>query len=1054
MCRLDYFIISNDLVNIVNKSEIKPSFKSDHSLACITLNFESIERGPGIFKLNNSLLLDTEYKALIIQSINEIRLLNTDANPLVRWELIKSTIRNETLKFSKYKKKQKTEQINNLVIDIEKLETKVAHRFDEDINRNLELKKAELEQLYNENINGIITRIKSYRIENSEKNIKLLKQLETRNAEKKLINNLNVNGKIISNQNEILNEQKNYYENLYNEKKQNDSEYNFYDENKITKLSENEKLLCEGIITEKECTDAIREMKNGKSPGSDGINVEFYKIFWNHIKKDVIESMNYSFENNVLSQLQAQSLITLIPKPNKDLSFLSNWRPISLLNVDYKILTKVIANRIKLVLNNLIDSSQTGFIKGRYIGENIRLIYDVIEYAEKHNKAGILFFADFEKAFDSLNHKFIFKTLDLFNFGPNLKSWVSLIYKNPTSCILYNGFLSDSFSIKRGVRQGCPLSPYIFILSIELLSIAIRKNKNIKGFKIFDIEVKNSMFADDATVLLDGSNDSFRGMLYIFEQFSLISGLKLNYDKCTALRIGSLRNQHDLIYSRKKHGNISWTSESVKTLGVIFHPLTNEILKLNYDNRLNQFQKDINRWKGRHLTTIGNISILKSLIIPKLTFLLSVLPNPSNQVIKTITQKSYEFIWSSKRDKVKRDIVIQEYKNGGLNMIDLPIFLNSIKSNWIKRIINETNKGLWKEILKKHLKQLGGISLFKYNINTKDITNLKIESKFIFDILVSWSSINFNENPKNISEQILWQNSKIKNNNCLLYFKSWTIQNINYIKDIYISTTNKFKTFNQLKLEYNISDSEFLNYHRLIKAIPIEWKRKLNNNIMHDITISDEINIYEVLEKTKSRNLNTKLTKIQKEKRLASRNEKTKSQQKWENLLPENCFNWKEIYPSAFFICNDNTLQNFYYNFVHRNIATNKFLFKCKLVESSLCDFCNMEVDSIEHLFWSCQKTQIFWNELFKWLIEIGVDITQDKFLAFFHSKNKITSYILLFAKYYIYKCKTKKKVPNNVIFKLKLYNRISLEKYRALQNDCLDVFNTEWSNFLVALNI
>jgi hypothetical protein len=124
------------------------------------------------------------------------------------------------------------------------------------------------------------------------------------------------------------------------------------------------------------------------------MSIEFYKIFWNYLKDDLISGLNFSSEINCLSQLQAQGLITLNRKPNKDLPKLSNWRPISLLNVDYKILTKVIANRIKRLLNTLIDNSQTGFIKGRYIGENIRLLYDAMEYADK---PGLLFFGDFEK---------------------------------------------------------------------------------------------------------------------------------------------------------------------------------------------------------------------------------------------------------------------------------------------------------------------------------------------------------------------------------------------------------------------------------------------------------------------------------------------------------------------------------------------------------------------------------------------------------------------------------------------------------------------------------
>ena len=121
-------------------------------------------------------------------------------------------------------------------------------------------------------------------------------------------------------------------------------------------------------------------MKNNKSPGSDGLTVEFYKLFWGTIKNYYLDSINYSFQTGQLTTLQRQGVISLIPKPNKDLLYLSNWRPISLLNVDYKIATKVISNRIKQVLPSIISFDQTGFMKNRYIGENVRTIFDIIEY--------------------------------------------------------------------------------------------------------------------------------------------------------------------------------------------------------------------------------------------------------------------------------------------------------------------------------------------------------------------------------------------------------------------------------------------------------------------------------------------------------------------------------------------------------------------------------------------------------------------------------------------------------------------------------------------------
>ena len=163
-------------------------------------------------------------------------------------------------------------------------------------------------------------------------------------------------------------------------------------------------------------------MKNQKSPGTDGITVEFYKLFWNNVKEFYVNSINYSFQTGSLTELQKQSIITIIPKQNKDLTSLDSWRPISLLNVDYKIATKVIANRVKHVITKIIHNSQTGFIKRRYIGENIRLLFEIIDNAEEENKPGLIFFTDFEKAFDSIDHTY--------EVCPS-KSWTLQIYQKP-----------------------------------------------------------------------------------------------------------------------------------------------------------------------------------------------------------------------------------------------------------------------------------------------------------------------------------------------------------------------------------------------------------------------------------------------------------------------------------------------------------------------------------------------------------------------------------------------------------------------------------------------
>ena len=143
-------------------------------------------------------------------------------------------------------------------------------------------------------------------------------------------------------------------------------------------LNENDRNSCEGPVTLGECAFVLNSMKNRKSPGSDGFPAEFYKFLWPDIGVMLLRSIRYSFDNGALSNFQNQGIITCIPKDSRDRRYLKNWRPITLLNVDYKIASGVIANRIKNVLPNIISETQTGFLKNRFIGENTRILFDII----------------------------------------------------------------------------------------------------------------------------------------------------------------------------------------------------------------------------------------------------------------------------------------------------------------------------------------------------------------------------------------------------------------------------------------------------------------------------------------------------------------------------------------------------------------------------------------------------------------------------------------------------------------------------------------------------
>ena len=218
---------------------------------------------------------------------------------------------------------------------------------------------------------------------------------------------MNEEGKEVTETSDVLKCQTNFYKELYKEVEIDDSKsiHSILGDNE-SKLSDKESQELEGEITYTELTSALRNMNNNKSPGLDGFTVEFFKFFWVDIGQFTLRSLNFGYRTGSLSITQKQGIITCIPKPNKPRINLKKWRPISLLNVTYKLVSAVISNRLKTVLDKVIHENQKGFIAGRFLGENVRLIYDVLFESKKQNIPGLLLSIDFEKAFDTVSWKF------------------------------------------------------------------------------------------------------------------------------------------------------------------------------------------------------------------------------------------------------------------------------------------------------------------------------------------------------------------------------------------------------------------------------------------------------------------------------------------------------------------------------------------------------------------------------------------------------------------------------------------------------------------------
>ena len=555
MGRLDFFLVSDDIASLNIKTDITSGYRTDHNIITMALNLNnSNTRGRGFFKLNTTLLKDQEYINIIKECIfeNVQRYAkpnqNLDNYSIVEFEIsdrlfldtLKMEIRRESIKYSAKKKREKNKTEEILKLEIEHLEENINEHNTNIILESLNIKKNMLEEFRKEKIKGMCLRAQLDWHEFGEKPTTFFCGLEKSKYIAKTIYKLEIDNKLITDQTEILQETKKYYTNLYSSKLNgNENEDVFLETNDLKQLNIEQQTKCEGLVNLNEMKEVLVNTKNNKSPGPDGIPMEFYKMFFNDINSFLIRSMNEAYRSGSLSITQKQGVITCLPKGDKPKQYLKNWRPINLLNCDYKLLSGVLSNRVKKILPDIIGIDQKGFIKDRYIGENTRLMYDVMEYLKSKKKVGLLLLIDFEKAFDSIEHTFIRKTLKKFNFGPDYIRWFDVIYNDVQSCVINNGHFSTFFNVTRGCRQGDPWSPYLFLLAAEPLAKAILKNINIKGINIGGEEYKIGQYADDTFILLDGDEQSLRLTVNTLNAFRQCSGLKINLEKTSAVWLGS-----------------------------------------------------------------------------------------------------------------------------------------------------------------------------------------------------------------------------------------------------------------------------------------------------------------------------------------------------------------------------------------------------------------------------------------------------------------------------------------------------------------------------------
>ena len=1065
--RLDYFCVSSDFEAFVVTSDIGISYRSDHSPVSIELKFINQVRGQGTWKFNNSLLKYPDFVDNVKQLIRDVTFeyevdSNEDPEEIDKrfvidyqlfWETVKMKIRGLAISCASFHKKRRDIEEQKLLKKLGNLNEQFLQDDSENIRNDIEQCERELKCHREEKIKGIMVRAKAKWQVEGERNSKFFCNLEKKHYTEKTISRVMTDdNQIIQDPKQILEEQKLFYEKLY---KTSGSEFEnihkelFLDDTNpfISKPIQEEIDSCEGNITVEECLLVLKNMKNFKSPGLDGFTVEFYKFFWNDIKYPLVRCLNEGLLKERLSVSQRQGIITCLPKDGKVKHFLKNWRPITLLCVDYKLASACIANRLKPVLQNIISHTQKGFLKGRFMGECIRLIYDLLDKLEDDDIPGLLLLIDFEKAFDTVEWPFLQKTLDFYGFGPTLCRWIRAFYTDITSAVVNNGHMSKFFDLGRGVRQGDPLSPYLFILVLELLSSALKYDPLVSGVTIEGSEYLLSQYADDSTLILNEESTSLERALDIFGHFSVCAGLRVNLDKTEAIWVGSRKGCNINLLPDKQ---LAWNfTGKFKILGVLFDIMNNDMTKHNFTCKLEKVRNILNSWCGRDLTYIGRTIVIKTLAMPVLVQILTVLPNPPVPILKDIQNIFYKFLWENKPDKIKRNVIINEYEEGGLKFPCIEAFGKALKMTWLQKVLDPLNHSPWKTLLFNSIDKYGGDKILFMNKEGLEYVSRRL-NPFWRDILQNFAEISQNQDLEGMGEwaeeqvlkQPIWLNKHITYNGNLFIRKEYCANNIFFVNDLV--GHNSLLSYEEFKNKYHYVDTNFLEYYGITCALPPQWKRVITGLKLDEIT-------------------NELISRLKKDKKPCKYFRKIftdnisetpeRVQLKWEFDLEENFDNWNYLHSLTFRVTKNTKLQNFQFRLVHRILGTNSFLYKCKIKETELCTFCNEAKETFLHLFYECFCTKNIWLGLIEFLNKCGYEIQNisAKEVIFddvdILDQYNTVNHIILLAKYYIYRCRCTNTIPTikGLLEYLKYYIRIEKISADYVSPSQKDRFIEKW---------
>ncbi|TPX38420.1 hypothetical protein SeLEV6574_g07795 [Synchytrium endobioticum] len=443
-------------------------------------------------------------------------------------------------------------------------------------------------------------------------------------------------------------------------------------------------------ISEKEINYALKQLKNGKAPGPDGITTELYKKVPTIVTKILLPIFNQILRlQDEWERENITSIIVLIEKKG-DLTSLKNYRPISLLNCDYKLFSKILSIRLATILSERIGPDQHAFLPGRQIKDSIMETQLIAECINRSNKEGVIAFLDQEKAYDRVDHLFLYKLLRIWKFPENFIKLITRVNERAKFRVKINGTLTPEGKIQRGLRQGDPLSCYLYLIIMEALRYYLEADQKLKGIEIQGVPKRFiKMFVDDTNVFLKDTS-YIKPLTERLLRYKRGSQAKVNLDKSQILCLGKSKPEKDSPIPFMNDG------ETVRNLG---YPMGKNLDIQSFWAQITQnMQSTINGLRWRYDSLQGRVLIAQSLIASKIWFFAQFLPVKVRNTEEWQTMMQ-NVIWENNGSRVNAKTLAKEKKNGGLNACFIRARINAIQMSWVKRYY-ENPEAPWALLLK------------------------------------------------------------------------------------------------------------------------------------------------------------------------------------------------------------------------------------------------------------------------------------------------------------------------------------------------------------------